>query len=249
MKIFKEKIELFKTKRELRKELKFYKEFIFKKLESEDLNSSLNKARSALTLIKEHQDLFNLEDVLEEFDEINLKITSELKRHRDTYVNQLYDLLKEKIDENNLEKLMKLLAVLKSKVDKNLASFNLEDIQSNIISYFKFIKRLFIIMSSYEVVNYFEVSENIFLFIQDLEFEDFPNLNDYINSLFQKLISRRLFELAHQFEKITLSELSDKLALSQDDLEEFIFTILEEPDSPIKVFNSTRNEIILKKKV
>ena len=59
LKIFKGKIEKFKTKRDLNEELKFYKEFIFKKLEHEELNSSLNKTRSAIILIKEHQAPWN----------------------------------------------------------------------------------------------------------------------------------------------------------------------------------------------
>jgi len=248
MKIFKEKFDQFKNKRDLIKELKFYREFIFKKLEIEELNSALKKARSALTLIKEHQDLFNMEKELDEFDKINQKVLTELKKHRDIYVKRLNNLLKEKIDDNNLGKIMKLLAALKSEVDKNVGSYNLENLQININDYFKFVKRLYIIMSSYEVVNYFEVSEKIFLFIQDLEFEDFPNLSEFINSLFQELISRRLFELASQFEKLSLSELSDKLALNQEDLEEFIFSIMEEPNSPIKVFNSTTYEVLLRKK-
>lgn len=248
MKIFKDKFDQFKFKRDLVKELKIYREFILKKLDAEDLNSALKKARSALTLIKEHEEIFKIDRELTEFDELNQKVLSELTKHRDIYVNRLNNLLKDKIDDKNLESLMKLLAKLKSEVDKNVNSYNLEELQSNIISYFKFIKRLYIILSSYEVINYFEVSEKIFQFIQDLEFEEFPNLNEYIRSLFQKLISRRLFELANQFEKLTLSQLSDKLALNQEELEEFIFSIMEEPDSPIKVFNSTTYEVVLRRK-
>jgi hypothetical protein len=245
MKIFKEKLDTYKTKKDLTKELKIYREFILKKLEQEELNSAMSKARSALTLIKEHEDLFDLEKKLKEFNDLNQKVLSELNRHRDRYVQRLYRLLKESVDESNLEKLMKLLTSLKTQVDKNVDEYNLVDIQGNILRYFKFIKRLYIIFASYEVIDYFEVSENIFRFIEDLKFEDFPNLENLGQSLLQKLITRRLSELSKEFKMLSIPELSDKLAISQEELIEFIYLIVEQPNSPVKVYNSTTEQVIL----
>ncbi len=228
------------------RDLKFYKGFILKKLDEESFKSALSKARSALTIIKEYEDLFVLETELEDFNQLNEDVSAVLKKHRDTYVKRLYKLLKKKLDEKNLEKFMKLLASLKDKVDRNLDDYNLEDISSNIIRYFIFIKRLYIILSSYEIVNYFEVSESIFEFINDLEFEDFPNLEKFIQSIFQRLVTRRLFELSKRFNKLNVSELSDILALPQEDLIDLIFLIMEQPENPIKVYNATTQEIIFK---
>jgi len=243
MKIFKDSIDRYKNKKDLSKKLKFYKEFVLKKLEIDDLNSSLEKARSAITLIKDYQENFDLEKELKEFSELNQEITSELNNHRNIYVRRLNNLLKENADESNLENLMKLMVILKSDADQIVDKYNLYDVQSSINRYFGFIKRLYIVLSSYEIVNYFDVAENIFQFMKDLEFENFPNLEVIIQSIYQKLVTRRLFELAKQYDKLFVSNLTDKMAMNQEDLMDFIITILEQPNSPIKVYDSTNQEI------
>ena len=245
MKIFKEKLDTYKTKKDLLKELKIYRHFIIKKIESEELNSALIKSRSALTLIKEYQELFDLEKNLNEFNELSQKVLAELNKHRDKYVKRLYRLLKENIDESNLEKFMKLLASLKSEVDKNIHDYNLVDVQGNIIRYFTFIKRLYIIFASYDIIDYFEVSENIFKFIEDLKFEQFPNLEKLSKSLLQKVITRKLIGLSKEYKMLSIPELSDILAINPDELIEFIYEILKQDNSPVKVFNSTTEQVIL----
>ena len=170
MKVFRD----FKNKKDLLKELSVYKEIILKKSNIEELNSALNKTRSALTLIKEFQDKFELDDQLNDFNELNNKITTKLKEYRDVYVRRLHNLLKEQVDETSLENLMKLLVMLKTEVDKVYEIYNLQDLQEKINHYFSFIKRLYVILSSYETVNFHDVSENIFNFIKDLEFLAFP---------------------------------------------------------------------------
>ena len=246
MKIFKDKLDSYKTKKDLIKELKVYREFILKNIEKEEFNSALIKSRSALTLIKEYHELYDLEKKYKEFYELSQRVLSELNKHRDRYVKRLYRLIKESVDESNVERLMKLLASLKSEVDKNINEYNLVDIQGNIIRYFKFIKRLYIIFASYDTIDYFEVSENIFKFIDDLKFEDFPNLEKLSHSLLQKVITRKLNELSNQYKMLSIAELSDILAINQEELIEFINLIIKQPDSPIKVYNSTTEQILLK---
>ncbi len=245
MKIFKEKLDTYKTKKDLIRELKIYREFILKKIQQEELNSALIKARSALTLIKEYHDIFDLEKKLKEFNTLSEKVVFELNRHRDKFIKRLYRLLKESVDETNLEKLMKLLASLKNQVDKHINEYNLDDIKENIIRYFQFIKRLYIIFASYEVIDYFEVSENIFKFIDDLKFEDFPNLEKLSRDILQKVITRRLHELSKSYKSLSISELSDKLTINQDELIEYIHLIVELPNSPVKAYNSTDEQVIL----
>lgn len=244
MKVFKEKLDTIKTKKDLTKELKIYKQFIIKKIDTEEFNSALTKAKSALILIKEHQELFDLDKNLKEFQDLSEKVLSELNRHRDKYTKRLYRLLKENIDESNVEKLMKLLTSLKKEVDKNINGYNLEEVHANINRYFQFIKRLYIIFASYEIIDYFEVSENIFKFIEDLKFVDFPNLEKLSKSLLQKVIMRKLSDFSHKYKMLTISELSNELAISQEELIEFIYSILEESNSPIKAFIESKDQVI-----
>lgn len=247
MKVFKDKLDDYKSKKELVQKLKFYSDIVQKKVDMHDLNSALDKARSALTLIREYQEKFDLEKELNEFEQIIQKVTSDLNVHRNIYVRRLNNLLNEKVDEINLENFMKLLAMLKSEVDKSVDKYNLKDISHTINRYFEFIKRLYAILSSYQVVNYFDVAEQIFRFMKDLERERFKNLENLIQSIYQKLVYRRLFELSKQYDKITLSELREKLAMSQEDVVDFIIAIMEQPEGPIKVFNNSTKEIIFNK--
>ena len=86
MKIFKD----FLDKKELLKELKLYRETIRKRLEIEDFNSALNKTRSALTLIKEYREKFDLKKEIEHFSNLNEDITTKLDHFRRIYFNRLH---------------------------------------------------------------------------------------------------------------------------------------------------------------
>ncbi|MHA1758467.1 MAG: hypothetical protein ACTSVV_17000 [Promethearchaeota archaeon] len=244
MKIFKDMIDHIKNKKDLIKELKIYKEFIQKKLDIEDLNSALSKVRSALTLIKEYQDKFDIEDEIKEFNSINDKITSELKKHRDFYLRKFNNLLKEKVNENNLENLLKLLAMLKSDIDKVYEKYNLHDLQADINRYFTFIKRLYIILTSYETLNYHKISEIVYNYMKDLENENFPNLENLIQTINLKIIIKRLKELSEKYEKMKIQELSEDLLINEEDLIDIIISIMDMPENPIRVYNSTNREVI-----
>ncbi len=135
-------LENFKSKKDLIRELDYYKSIILKKVKGGDYNSALEKVRSAIVLIQEHQESFNIEKELIDFYDLNKIVQSELKNHRMIYERRFNNLMREKLNESNLENFSKLLAMLKSDVDLNLEKYNLEDIGLNITKTFKFKKRL-----------------------------------------------------------------------------------------------------------
>jgi len=237
------KLEGYKNKKELITELNIYKSMIIKKLEEQQFNSALEKARSALTLIVENQDYFNLALELNEFNELNQKIQDELDDHRKIYVRRFKNLLKEKLTESNLENFSKLLAMLKNEVDLYISKYNLYDIRDNINKYFKFIRKLYVIISSYQVLSFHESSKQILEFGSELKNENFPNLKTLTLSIYQKLLNTQFWELAKQYERISLSDLSQRLAIKKESLIEFIALMIQQPQSPIKRFD-TNTQII-----
>ena len=68
----KDKIERYRNKKELLNELSLYKSMISKKFKEESYKSALEKARSALTLLEEHREDFDLEHEFKEFNEIQI---------------------------------------------------------------------------------------------------------------------------------------------------------------------------------
>jgi len=243
----KDQVYRYRNKKDLISELNLYQSMILKKLEEKQFNSALEKARSALTLIVENQDYFNLDLKLKEFRELNQKISKELEDHRKLYVRRYKNLLKEKLTENNLENFSKLLAMLKNEVDQNIDRYQLGDIRDNINNYFKFIKKLYAIISSYEVLNFQESSNKIIEFGSEIKNENCPNLKALTLSLYQKLLSNQLSEFAKQGEKISISKLSEKLAIKSESLLEFINLIQQQPNSPVKKYNTYTKEIIFNK--
>ncbi|MHA2325921.1 MAG: hypothetical protein ACXACB_11005, partial [Promethearchaeota archaeon] len=155
--------------------------------------------------------------------------------------------LKERLDETNLENFSKLLAMLKNEVDQNLVKYNLEDICTNITKYFKFIKRLYEILSCYKVLNYHDASEKIFEFVKDVKTENFPNLKMLISSVYQNFLNHRLCEFSKESDKISITTLSRKMAINQDKLIDFINLIMKQPKSPIKGYIPATQEVYFKK--
>ncbi len=239
--------ENFKNKKDLIAELNYYKSIILKKVKGGDYNSALEKVRSAIVLIQEHQESFNIEKELIDFYELSKKVQSELKNHRMIYERRFKNLQREKLSESNLENFSKLLAMLKSDVDKNLEKYNLEDICLNITKYFKFIKKLYEILSCYKVLNYHNASEKIFDFVKDVKAENFPNLKFLISSVYQNLLKYRLYEFSKDFERVPISTLSKKMAINQDSLVDFINLIMKQPKSPIKGYIPETQEVYFKK--
>ncbi|MFW9999522.1 MAG: type II toxin-antitoxin system ParD family antitoxin [Candidatus Hodarchaeota archaeon] len=244
---FNSKVENFKNKKNLDEELNYYKSIILKKVKSGDYNSASEKVRSALILLQEHKNLFNTEKELIDFYELSKRIQSELNNHRMVYERRFNNLLREKLDETNLENFSKLLAMLKNEVDQNLDKYHLQDISAKITKYFKFIKKMYEILSCYKVLNYHEASDKIFEFVRDIRCENFPNLKMLISLTYQNLISNRLYEYSKKFNKLSLSSLSEKLAINQEQLCDFINIIKNRSKSPIQDFIPDTQEIIFKK--
>ncbi len=244
---FNSKVENFKKKKNLFEELNYYKSIILKKVKSGDYNSALEKVRSALILIQEHKDAFSTEKELLDFYELSKQIQSELKNHRMVYERRFNNLLKEKIDETNLESFSKLLAMLKNEVDHNLDKYHLQDISSKITQYFKYIKKIYEILSCYKILNYHDASDKIFEFVRDIKSENFPNLKMLISLTYQNLIRNRLFEFSKDFDKLSLSNLSNKMAMNQDQLYDFINIIKKQPKSPVQEYIPKTQEIVFKR--
>lgn len=240
-------LESFKSKRDLIEELNYYKSIILKKVKNGDYNSALEKVRSALILLEEYKDSYNIEKELLEFYGLSKQVQSELKNHRRIYERRFNNLLREKLDESNLENFSKLLAMLKNDVDHCLDKYNLQDISANINKYFKFIKRMYEILSCYKVLNYHNASDKIFEFVREIKSENFPNLKMLISLTYQNLISNRLFQFSKEFDRLTLSTLSKKMAIEQEQLIDFLNLIKNRPKSPIQDYISRTQEIVFKR--
>ena len=207
----------------------------------------MEKVRSALVLLGEHKNLFNLEKELLNFYELNKQVNNELLQHRMIYERRFNNLLREKLNESNLENFSKLLAMLKSEVDQNLDKCNLEDISDNITKYFKFIKKLYEILSCYKVLNYHDASGKIFEFVKDIKPENFPNLKLLISLVYQNLLNYKLIEFSKRYDKVSVSTLSNRMSINQDRLVDFINLIIKQPNSPIKNYISDTREVYFKK--
>ena len=244
---FNSKIENFKNKKKLIEELNYYKSIILKKVKSGDYDSALEKVRSALILIQEHKESFNTEKELLDFYKLSQQIQSELNDHRIIYERRFNNLLREKLDETNLENFSKLLAMLKNDVDHNLDRYHLQDISTEITKYFKYIKKVYEILSCYKVLNYHDASDKIFEFVRDIRCENFPNLKILISLTYQNLVSNKLNEFSKEFDRLTLSNLSKKMAMNQEQLCDFINIIKKQPKSPVQDYLPKTQEIIFKR--
>jgi len=237
----------FKNKKDFVEELNYYKSLIIKKVKRGDYNSALEKVRSALVILEDHRESYNIKKEILEFQELSNQVKKHLLNNRIIYERRFNNLLKEKLNESNLENFSKLLAMLKNDVDQNLNKFNLRDISANINKYFKFIKRMYEILSCYKTLNYHDVSDKIFQFVKDIKSENFPNLKMLILLTYQNLIKDRLFEFSKDYDKISIAILSEKMAISQNQLKNFIDLIREQPRSPIHDFKPITQEIVFKK--
>ena len=186
----KNNLQSFKSKKELIEELNYYKSLIIKKVKNGDYYSALEKVRSALVLLEEYRDNFNIKKELIEFYELSKKVVSELSNHRRIYERRFKNLLRERLNEANLENFSKLLAMLKNEVDDNLTKYNLHDLRDNIITYFTLIKKIYTIISSYKVLNYNDASVKILKFVKEFKVENYPNLKDLISSIIKKQVMR-----------------------------------------------------------
>jgi len=237
----------YKQKKELIKELNVYQSFVLNKIGIEDFKSALTKVDSALTLIDEFQSYFDLKPELEEFSEIRQKVLSEFNNHRNIYLRRYNNLLKEPLTETNLEDFLKLLAMLKNEVDNNLNKYNLYDLQNNIITYFTFIKKLYIIISSYKVLNYNDASGKILKFVKDYKVDNYPNLKDLLSTIYKNLLFIQFKLMSENYDKLSLREISEMLSIAPERVEDIINLIMNKQKSPIKKYKKYNNELIFNK--
>ncbi len=242
-----DKVDGYKRKKELLEELNVYKSIILKKLDIDDFKSALVKIGSALTLIEEHQNNFDLKNEFGEFNELQQKARVEFDNHRKIYLRRYDNLLKENLTESNLENFTKLLAMLKSEVDENLNRYNLQELCDNINMYFKFIKKLYTIISSYRVLNYNDASEKILNCVKDLKHENFPNLKLLIFNIYQTLLLIQFKQMSEKFEKLTINEISEKLSIVPERIEDIINFIQNQPKNPIKKYVMYSKEVFFKR--
>lgn len=237
----------YKQKKELIKELNVYQSFVLNKINIEDFKSALTKVDSALTLIDEFQSYFDLKPELKEFSEIRQKVLSEFNNHRNIYLRRYNNLLKEPLTETNLEDFLKLLAMLKNEVDNNLNKYNLYDLQNNIITYFTFIKKLYIIISSYKVLNYNDASGKILKFVKDYKVDNYPNLKDLLSAIYKNLLFIQFKLMSENYDKLSLREISEMLSIAPERVEDIINLIMNKQKSPIKKYKKYNNELIFNK--
>lgn len=243
----KNNLESYNNKRDLVEELNYYKYIILKKVEIGDFNSALEKIQSALILLEDHQEFFDIEKEFHDFYILNNKVLDEFTYQRKIYMRRFNNLMKQKLNEDNIENFSKLLAMLKNDVDKNLEKYNLEEISDNITKYFKFLKRIYEILSCYKVLNYHDACGTIFDFVRDIKSEDFPNLKYLISSVYQNLLDNKLSEFSKQYNKISIEALSQKMDINSEKLVDFIILIMKKPRSSIKNYASKTQEVYLRR--
>jgi len=244
---FLHKPDRIKQKKDVIEELNFYKSMIIKNLTNKHYKSAFEKVNSASILLKEYQDHYGLKREQSEFKDFEQKINLELDSCQKVYYRRYYNLLKETLKESNLESFSKLLAMLKDEIDENLNQYALGELCNEINIYFKCINKLYMIVNSYKILNYHGASTIILQFVKEIKGENYPNIKALIFSIYQKLLRNQFYGFSKQFEKITLTELSRKLAINSDQLTSFINIIIKQPGSPIKRYNSFTHEVIFAK--
>jgi len=241
------KIDRYKQKKELIEELDFYKSLVIKKKHIKDFKSALSKINSALTLIEEYQSDFDLEKETKEFTQLQQELRVEFDEHRKIFLRRYDNLRKETLTEANLENFTKLLAMLKNEVDDNLNQYNLHDLRDDINTYFAYIKKLYTIISSYKVLNYNDASGKMLTFMKESRYVSFPNLKELVMTIYQNLLFIQFESMAKNYEKLSLNEISEKLSISPDKIEDFINLLLINPKSPIKKYTQYNQQVIFNK--
>ena len=241
---FEKKLEQYKKRRDLVDELHYYKTIISKKIEQEDFKSALEKVSSAMIIIKEHQLIYNLETEFSEFDILRNKIISELESHQQVYQRRYSNLIKENLSETNIENFLKLLAMLKNEIDDNLDKYILDELSARINRYFTFLKRIYIILNSYKILSFHGASNKILEFVKEIKNEDFPNIKVMIFNIYQELLNNQFLNYSKLYKRLSLTDLSNKLAINQDSLSNIIDIIIKDPNCPIKKYNNYTQEVI-----
>ncbi len=237
----------YKQKKEIIEELDFYKSIILKKTDIDDFNSALIKIESVLTLLEEYQTEFDLEKETKVFTQLQQDLRVEFDNHRNLYIRRYNNLRKETLTEANLENFIKLLAMLKNEVDNNLNQYNLHDLRDDINTYFRYIKKLYTIISSDKVLNYNDASGKMLSFMKESKYVNFPNLKELVSNIYQNLLFIQFESMAKNYEKLSINEISEKLSISPDKIENLVNLLIKNPKSPIKKYSQYNREVIFNK--
>jgi hypothetical protein len=243
-----ERIKKFRTKKELIKELSLYKTLIVKKHNQQEYFSALEKLKSAIILINEYQEDFDLDQECHELEQIRYDIKSEIMHKRRKFLRRYHGLLNERLSKENLEGFCRLLAMFKIQIDDNLERLNLQGMQKEITAYFKYIKKLYIILSSYKILNFHSASNQILRFAGELKHVNYPNITKFTYSLYNEMLYSKLNELSQRQSRIKLAELSQILAIEPDKLSELITKLMKKEECPINTYISKTQEFVFKKK-
>ncbi|MBY9003837.1 MAG: hypothetical protein KGD73_07685 [Candidatus Lokiarchaeota archaeon] len=236
----------YNNKKDLLDELYLHKELTLKKINQLDFDSAIKKVKSAIILIEEAQEYFNLDDELDSFLQLNQRINEERSSHREWYLRKYNNLLREDLTEENIDSFLKLLAMLKDEVDGVVNKFSLEDVQYHINSYFEYLKKMYGIISSYKILEFSKASNQILRFAKEIRPETFNNLKALTLSLYRNLVTNKLREISKIQNRCQMDELCEKLTISYDDLIKVLELIEENPQNPIKNINLRSQEIVFK---
>ena len=236
----------YKNKKDLLQELDLYQEMILRKLDELDLISAMKKVKSAITLIQENQEYFNLDQELSRFMKLHQTVIKEKFYHRDRIIRKYENLLNEDLNEDNLNNFCKLLAMLKEQVDEGSSKFGLDEIQGKINDYFHCIKKMYILISSYKILEFQRASTEILKFAQEIKSGEFKNLKGLTLTLYRNLITNQLNKISTSRDYITINELSQELNIKPKDLVKIVNLISVDMNTPIRKFDSMTELIIFK---
>ncbi|TFG17829.1 MAG: hypothetical protein EU533_08100 [Promethearchaeota archaeon] len=122
----------------------------------------------------------------------------------------------------------------------------MDEIQSRINDYFHCIKKMYILISSYKILEFQKASSEIIKFAQEIKSGEFKNLKGLTLALYRNLITDQLNNISKSRHYITIYELSQELSIKPKDMVKIINLINEDVNSPIKKFDSMTELIIFK---
>lgn len=236
----------YNNKKDLLDELDLHKELTLKKIDQLELDSALKKVKSAIILIEEAHEFYNLDTELDVFLQLNQQIIDKRVSHREWYLRKYNNLLREDLSEENLDSFLKLLAMLKEEVDEVANKFSLQDVQLHINSYFKYLKKMYGIISSYRILEFSKASNQILKFAKEIRPEKFNNLKALTLSLYRNLVTEKLREISKIQDSCHLDELCEKLVVNNDELIKVLDLIEKNPHNPIKNYNQRTQLITFK---
>ena len=156
------------------------------------------------------------------------------------------NLLNEELSEENLDNFCKLLAMLKEEVDGDNSKFGLNEIQDKINEYFFYIKKMYILINSYKILEYQKASSKILNFAQEIKSVHYQNLKGLTLTLYRNLVTEQLISLSKSRHSITINELSQELNVMPEDVVKVINLIQNKINTPIEKFDYKAELVIFK---